>query len=623
VKLLKTKTKTKTKLPYSLMSNLGYTLRWNLRESPSTVVWSVVGIIARVAAPFAGILMPKIVIDALTGGYTSAQFIAAVGGFALLLAAFSFLQAWGGYKIDFEFGTLNQTHNCIAMTEKQTDMDYELLSDPEVKKIEQKVWLVLDSQNTPGNKILYNAADTLVQILGLALFGGVIVSVHWALLPLIVLSAVIVSLMTRRANKYEESVRAEGNKAHNKLWHSVRRLLDDALAKDLRLFDMIGWIQANIFKAKQDSERIGGGTYKRRTQTSVVSAILVLLRDGAAYALLIYLLLNDALSLGDFVLMFAAVGAFAGWVQGVITGAGELSRSHAQLCGFREYIDLPDKWNRGKGKPLPPLDEAPELTLENVCYTYPGSDAPALENINLTIRKGERLAVVGVNGAGKTTLIKLLSGMLFPTSGVVRLNGTDIREFNRDEYYTMFTAVFQNISVQPTSIAENIAQQPLDKIDKTRLARCLELSGLTEKIESLPDGGNTLLVRIVEPDAVELSGGETQKLALARALYKHAPIILLDEPTAALDPIAESEMYGRYAELTKGKTSVYISHRLASTRFCDRIIMLDGQSVSEIGNHDELMKRGGKYAEMFAVQASYYKSDKSDKSDKSEETEVC
>jgi ATP-binding cassette subfamily B protein len=604
--------KTKTKLPYSLMSNLGYTLGWNLRESPSTVVWSVIGVITRVAAPFAGILMPKIVIDALTNSYTPIEFIAAVGGFTLLLAVLGFLQAWGGYKMDYEFGTLSSNHNCQAMTEKQTDMDYELLSDPEAKEAEQKAWMILTSQNTPGNKILSNAAKTLVQILGLALYGGVIVSVHWALLPLIALSALIVSLMTRRANKYEESVRAEGNKAYNKLLYSVRRLLDDALAKDLRLFDMTAWIQSNLFKARHELNQINSGTYKRRTQTSAVSASLVLLRDGGAYALLIYLLLNGSLTLGNFVLMFAAVGAFAGWVQGVITEAGELSRSHVQICDFRSYMDLPDKWNRGKGKSLPPLDAAPELTLEDVCYTYPGSDVPALENINLTINKGERLAVVGVNGAGKTTLIKLLSGMLFPTSGVVRLNGTDIREFNRDEYYTMFTAVFQKICVQPTSIAENIAQQKLHEIDKTRLDRCIELSGLTEKLQSLPKGDETLLVRIVEPEAVELSGGEMQKLALARALYKHAPIILLDEPTAALDPIAESEMYGRYAELTQGKTSVYISHRLASTRFCDRIIMLDGQRVSEVGTHDELMKSGGKYAEMFAIQASYYKSGDSD-----------
>jgi ABC-type multidrug transport system fused ATPase/permease subunit len=565
-----------------------------------------------VTAPFIGILIPKVVIDVLTDGIAPMQFIITVGGFALVLAVLSFLQAWGGYKIDNELGNLTSNHNSQAMTKKKTDMDFEVLSDPEAIKTEQKAYLVINSQNSYGNRILCNMAKTIIQILGLVLYGSVIVSVHWALLPLIALTAIIVSLMTHRANKFEESVRSARDKANTKLWYSVGRLLDDSLAKDLRLFDMTDWIKANIFATRSESEHINNGTNKRRTQTSVVSAVLVLLRDGAAYALLVYLLINDSLTLGDFVLMFAAVGAFAGWVQGVIAEAGELSRSHVQLCDFREYIDLPDKWNRGKGTPLPPLDDAPELKLENVTYTYPGSDTPTLENINLTIHKGERLAVVGVNGAGKTTLIKLISGMLFPTSGIVRLNGIDIREFNRDEYYKMFTAVFQNIIVQPTSIAENIAQKAFDEIDTERLERCIRLSGLTEKMNSLPNGSDTLLVRSVEPDAIELSGGETQRLALARALYKHAPIMLLDEPTAALDPIAESEMYSRYAELTKSKMSVYISHRLASTRFCDRIILLDGHVILEIGSHDELIMSGGKYAEMFAVQASYYKSGNSD-----------
>jgi ATP-binding cassette subfamily B protein len=576
------------------------------------------GTLARVAAPFTAILMPKIVIDALTNGYTPVQFVATVGGFALLLAVLSFLQAWGGYKIDQEFGMLSSDRDARIVAWKKTDMDYESLCSPDLQILEQKVQKATSSNHAPAANTLKFLSGLLVQILGLCLYGSVISTVHWALLPLIMLSAVAGILMLRRANAYEEKVRADSGKAWTKANYASSVLANTSLAKDLRLYGMHGWIGAMRKRSKSEADTIDGGTQNRRTQASLVGAVMVLLRDGVAYALLVHLLLTGSLALGDFVLMFAAVGAFAGWVQGVITEAGELSRANIQLCDLRSYLDLPDTWNRGQGKPLPSLDDAPELTLENVSYTYPGSDTPTLENLNLTIHKGERLAVVGVNGAGKTTLIKLLSGMLFPTSGVVRLNGIDIQQFNRDEYYTLFTAVFQHISVQPASIAENIAQQPGGEIDTARLSHCMELAGLAEKINSLPEGADTQLVRSVEPDAVELSGGEMQKLALARALYKHAPIILLDEPTAALDPIAESEMYGRYAELTKGKTSVYISHRLASTRFCDRIIMLDAHKIAEVGTHEELMKRGGKYAEMFAVQASYYKSDYSNEQEAAE-----
>ena len=249
----------------------------------------------------------------------------------------------------------------------------------------------------------------------------------------------------------------------------------------------------------------------------------------------------------------------------------------------------------------------PIIQLEHVSYRYPEAEGYALENINLTIRAGERLAVVGVNGAGKSTLVKLICGLIRPTSGVVRLNGTDISEFVRDEYYTIFSAVFQEIYEVSGSIAVNVSQQPQDELNRGRVMRCLETAGLGDKIASLPNGIDALLLRQIDGDAIELSGGERQKLALARALYKDAPVIVLDEPTAALDPIAESQTYERYAELSAGKTSVYISHRLASTRFCDRIIMLGDRTIIEEGTHAELLSRGGKYAEMFSIQASYYK----------------
>jgi ATP-binding cassette subfamily B protein len=391
-----------------------------------------------------------------------------------------------------------------------------------------------------------------------------------------------------------------------KFFYVVGALNDAELAKDLRLYSMIGWLKGNgsaLFKRyREGSGRVAG----LNMQAQLAGAAMVLLRDGAAYALLVYLLLRGRVTLGDFTLMFAAIGAFAGWVQGVIEQAGELLRASVQLGDYRAYIDIPDRMNRGVGAPLPSTGAPPEIALENVSYKYPGADGCALENISLTIRAGERLAVVGVNGAGKSTLVKLICGLYRPTDGTVKLNSTDISRFNRDEYYTLFTAVFQEINEMTTSIADNVSQQPLADTDRGRVEQCLALSGLWDKVRSLPGGMDTQLVKAVEPTAIELSGGEKQKLALARALYKEAPVIILDEPTAALDPIAESEMYMRYAELTAGKTSVYISHRLASTRFCDRIVMLDGRAIAEEGTHGELMELGGKYAEMFNVQASYY-----------------
>jgi len=212
---------------------------------------------------------------------------------------------------------------------------------------------------------------------------------------------------------------------------------------------------------------------------------------------------------------------------------------------------------------------------------------------------------VGLNGAGKTTLIKIMCGFYDPTEGEVLLNGKDIRAYNRRDYYSLLTAVFQQFVVLPESVAANVAESEND-IDMERVKACIEKAGLKEKIESLPNGYESKLNREIYDDAVALSGGETQRLMLARALYKDVPFVMLDEPTAALDPIAEADLYKKYGDMTSGKSSVYISHRLASTRFCDRIILIDGGKIAEEGTHEELLDAGGKYAELFNVQSKYY-----------------
>lgn len=215
------------------------------------------------------------------------------------------------------------------------------------------------------------------------------------------------------------------------------------------------------------------------------------------------------------------------------------------------------------------------------------------------------MAIVGLNGAGKTTLVKLICGFLDPTEGKVTINGEDVRKYNRQDYYKAFSAVFQDFMILPATIAENVAQTQ-DGFDMEKVKDCVEKASLKEKIESLPHGYDTYLRREIYDEAVLLSGGETQRLMLARALYKDAPIVVLDEPTAALDPIAESKIYQKYDEMTAGKSSIYISHRLASTRFCDRIIMVDGGIIAEEGTHEELLLKNGKYAEFYQVQSKYY-----------------
>ena len=283
-----------------------------------------------------------------------------------------------------------------------------------------------------------------------------------------------------------------------------------------------------------------------------------------------------------------------------------LHRQSLDISTVRECLDYPEVFQFEEGIPLKrETGKKYIISLEHVSFCYPGADKEVLQDINLILRPGEKLAVVGLNGAGKTTLIKLICGFLDPTKGMVKLNETDIRIYNRKDYYALFSAVFQDFSLLAGTIADNVAQT--DSADLDKVKECIKKAGLTAKIEGLPDKYQTCLNREVYENAIMLSGGETQRLMLARALYKPSVFMILDEPTAALDPVAEADIYQKYNEMTRGKSSVYISHRLASTRFCDRILMLDHGKICEEGTHEELLGLNGKYAELYEIQSKYYR----------------
>ena len=340
----------------------------------------------------------------------------------------------------------------------------------------------------------------------------------------------------------------------------------------------------------------------------ITEVILTVARNGIAYIYLINMVLNEGLSVSEFLLYFTAVSTFTAWVMGILQEMSALHKESLDISRLREFLDYPEPFKFENGKDIPAA-ESYELKLENVSFRYPGAETDTIHGLNLTVRPGEKLAIVGLNGAGKTTLVKLLCGLLDPTEGAVLLNGKDIRDFNRRSYYDLFSAVFQEFSVLDVTVAEQIAQTTVD-IDYDIISDCVEKAGLTSTIEKLPKGLETHVGREVHLDGVLFSGGQTQRLMLARALYKNGPILLLDEPTAALDPIAENDIYMKYSEMTSGKTSLFISHRLASTRFCDRIIFIADGGIKEEGTHESLLALGGEYANLFEVQSRYYQEGK-------------
>ena len=381
-------------------------------------------------------------------------------------------------------------------------------------------------------------------------------------------------------------------------------------AKDVRMFGMRTWFESLFLSSLELLRRFHLHAGRIYIWCNITDIVLAFLRNGIAYFYLIQKVLDGGMAASEFLLYFSAVSGFTGWVWGILSDFVTLQTKARALSSILECLYYPEVYRFEDGDPVPAEDDLPgEIRLENVSFRYPGAEKDTLKNVNLTLHPGERLAVVGLNGAGKTTLVKLISGLYDPTEGRVTWNGTDIRTLNRREYYDRFSAIFQEITIIPGSLAVNIAVSEKN-IDMEKVKQCAAQADLCEKFESLPNGYETKLNREVYEDAADLSGGEKQRLMLARALYKDAPVLLLDEPTAALDPIAESEIYQKYNEMTAGKSAVYISHRLASTRFCDRIILIENNTIAEEGTHAELLARnGGRYAELFEIQSRYYRDD--------------
>lgn len=412
---------------------------------------------------------------------------------------------------------------------------------------------------------------------------------------------------TRRINVWSYGAEKDTAEYTHAMSYVNNTIMGNEMGKDIRLFGLGGWLQDIYDSAMRMYRNFIVRREKKYLVADLASILLTVLQNGLAYAYLIYITMQDNLTASEFLLMFTAISGFGGWINTMLYTAGEMHKKSLGLCHIRELFDWPEPFQLEGGKAIETAENnAYELRLENVTYAYPEAKTPTIDRMNLTIRPGEKLAIVGLNGAGKTTLVKLLCGFLDPQEGRVLLNGQDIRQFNRREYYRLFTAVFQEFSNLNATIAANVAQTE-KQMEREKVEQCLKQAGLWEAVCALPQGMDTNFGKAMHDDGIELSGGQTQRLMLARALYKNAPILIMDEPTAALDPLAEHEMYQKYNDMSAGRTSLFISHRLASTRFCDRILFLENGRIAEEGSHEELLKKAGGYAELFEVQSRYYK----------------
>ena len=428
----------------------------------------------------------------------------------------------------------------------------------------------------------------------------------FSMLALLLLCGVQLALSSRinRRSTQKKIELNQGNDHSNSVAnYLVNVMLEERRADDIRIGHLDHFLDVQFGKAMEHFLPMYLDFARFSAITDGKNALLSLLSNVAAYLVIGARALYGVLPIGDVLLYAGSVTRAMSDLQTFLATGSEFDYINSYLSTYEDFIAQPSMAYDGT-LPIEKRDDGQyEFAFHDVSFSYPGTNIPVLEHVTLSFAVGEKTALVGRNGAGKTTLIKLLCRLYEPTSGYITLNGIDIRKYSYKEYTQAFSVVFQDFHLFSLPLDENIAAGT--EIDEAALQSSLAKVGLTDRVQQLPQGVRTRLYNN-NGSGVDLSGGEAQRTAIARALYKDAPFVILDEPTAALDPIAEAEIYKQFSQMTAGKTAVYISHRMSSCKFCDRIIVLDPGRIAEDGTHDTLLANHGIYANLYETQAQYY-----------------
>lgn len=597
---------------YNLWQNTGFMLRTSRKYAKSVFPLCIVLALLSAGKSVAELLIAPAILNKIELSASLGSVVFTIAAFALVLMLLSGLRSYVDTNALFGRIAVRSQGIYLSISRKYVETSYPNLLNTDFLALGEKASAACAGNSESSEAIWTTLTDLMTSCIGFIVYLALLTNLNLWLAALVAATTAVSYFASKRINEWGYLHRSEELELTKRIEYANKIATSREFAKDIRMFGLRGWLEDlwgstmrlySAFCAKRERKYIWA---------NIIDIVLTFLRNGIAYAFLIGITVKNGLPASQFLLYFAALSGFAQWVVEILDKLSVMHKQSLDISTIREFLDWNEPFDLNGGERIAfEPNKQYEIRLDNVSFHYPKADKDTLSHINLTVHPGEKLAIVGLNGAGKTTLVKLVCGFLDPTEGRILLNGEDIRKFNRNDYYALFSAVFQEFSVLDVTVKENVAQC-VDGIDETRVWQCIDKAGLTEKIKSLPKGIETHLGRRVFKDGVEFSGGQTQRLMLARALYKNAPILVLDEPTAALDPIAENDIYQKYNDMTHGRTSFFISHRLASTRFCDRIIFVDSGKIAEEGTHDELLKNGGGYAYLFEVQSKYYRSDNQD-----------
>ncbi|MBN2880376.1 MAG: ABC transporter ATP-binding protein [Clostridia bacterium] len=592
-----------TKPKHGVFSNIIFTFKNVYRINKILLVAMAEMVFVMVAQPMITILMPKFIVQFFEESRALSDFIILIVVFGVVSLILGQIRSFA----DGYFPIMKSMYRSMKLGSEMClatmHVHYKYLSS-ELGQLE--CGKAQHAMSRPATGV----EDTVLRIVecGANLIGAVVyIIILSSLSPFIILGLIACGILSFLAgnvvNRYRLKHKDTINKIRKKGHYVKNATRDSKYAKDIRMYGMFDWLVSLGQKFVDEENEWESKITLREFLSAAADGLVAFLRDGIAYGYLVILVLNNEIPVSEFILYISLIAGFSMWVSNLAKNAIILAADSLELSDFRVFMDKAEE-NLNSRLPAMSFNSPVSIEFRNVCFSY--GEKEIFKNFDLKIQKGKKIALVGVNGAGKSTLVKLMLNLVEPSEGQILINDINSKEIDIRDYFDLFSVAFQDALVLAYGIDSNISMKSSEETDQERVDDVIKLAGLEEKINSLENGKYTSAERYLDDQGTELSGGERQKLILARALYKDAPFLILDEPSSALDPIAEAQLYEKYNEMTKGKTSIYISHRLSSTKFCDEVLLLDGGCITERGTHDELMKLNGKYAHMYMVQSHYY-----------------
>lgn len=580
---------------------------------PTVFIAILLATLISAALPLLQLLLSAFVIQWLMEGVAIREYLLRL---LVFIALIGIAQMGNYYFMLYQEENMNHLRDFMRnkIETKYLKLDYPLIIGKEAQERYNNASELTDNNTTLFGRLVTEIIELCSSFLGVVLYINILSQLESLFLVLVGVFLLIVVFFNVWQVKMDRKL-FQAKAANSQKLRYLRKVYGESrITKDVRIFQMKDWFKQIEDKTIAEYHRLIKPKVKLTWTESTLVNIGIIGLSALSYIRSVQLIAAGAIPVSNFVIFAGSVTILAQTIMTLVNAIGKMNTSLNETKKYDDFMSQGQIFNHGEGRPLP--KEPLSIELKNVTYTYPNNDTSTINNVSLTIKPYENLAIVGENGAGKSTLTNLIAGLLKPDTGEIYINGVAQSEFNISDYYALFAPVFQEKFLLTYSIKKTVIQGlPFDELKYNRV---LKQSGLTDIISKFKSRDETKIVRAVYPDGVNLSGGQLQKLKLAQALYKDAPVLLLDEPTAALDPIAEHQIYQDYFQFSKDKLSIFISHRLSSTRFCDRIIYIKNGDITEVGTHEELMAEQKDYFKLYEAQAYYYKHDKEEKEEEDE-----